>query len=93
MGLSLRERSILIFTGEGSMARHISGIDIPSQWIITSEILHQGSVLSFAYRNPKAAEKDLKLMLHRLKKKNDEIPTFGIYFNCASNFINKIYHL
>ena len=23
-------------------------------------------------------------MLHRLKKKNDEKPTFGIYFNCAS---------
>ena len=73
-----------VFTGEGSMTRHITGIDIPSQGIITSEILHQGSVLSFAYRNPKAAEIDLKLMLHRLKNKNKKIPTFGIYFNCAS---------
>ena len=73
-----------VFTGEGSMARHITGIDVPSQGITTSEIVKQGSVLSFAYRNQKTAEKDLKSMLYRLKNKNDEIPTFGIYFNCAS---------
>ncbi len=73
-----------VFTGEGSMARHITGIDVPSQGITTAEIVHQGSVLSFAYRNQKTAEKDLKSMLYRLKNKNDEIPTFGIYFNCAS---------
>ena len=73
-----------VFTGEGSMVRHITGIDVPSQGITTSEIVHQGSVLSFAYRNQKTAEKDLKSMLYRLKNKNNEIPTFGIYFNCAS---------
>mgnify|MGYP001338366147 CR=1 FL=1 len=73
-----------VFTGERAMARHITGIDVTSQGIITSEIVHEGGVLSFAYRNQKSAEKDLKLMLNRLKEQNIEIPTFGIYFNCAS---------
>jgi len=73
-----------IFTGEGSMARHVTGIDIPSQGISTAQIVHQGGVVSFAFRSPKSAEKDLKLMLNRLKKQNVKTPTFGIYFNCAS---------
>ena len=73
-----------IFTGEGAMARHISSIDVPSQGITTPQIVHQGGVLSFAYRNKKAAEEDMRLMLKRLKKQNENIPTFGLYFNCAS---------
>ena len=55
-----------------------------SQGIRTQEIVHQGSVLSFAYRSPRTAEDDLKEMLHRLKNKNPLTPTFGVYFNCAS---------
>ena len=73
-----------IFTGDGSMARQIKGIDVASQGIATSEILQKGSVVSFAYRSQKSAEEDLILMLKRLKKQNNEIPTFGIYFNCSS---------
>ena len=73
-----------IFTGEGAMARHVTSIDIPSQGITTAQIVHQGGVVSFAFRSPKSAEKDLKSMLKRLKNKNDNTPTFGIYFNCAS---------
>jgi len=73
-----------VFTGDGSMARHITGIDVPSQGIKTSEIVFEGGVVSFAYRSQKTAEEDLKLMLKRLKKANIDIPTFGIYFNCAS---------
>ena len=73
-----------VFTGEDSIARHITGIHVPSQGITTSEIIQQGGVVSFSYRSQKSAEEDLKLMLKRLKNKNFEIPTFGIYFNCAS---------
>lgn len=73
-----------VFTGEGAMARHITGIDVPSQGITTAEIVHKGGVVSFAYRSQKSAKKDLKLMLNRLKKQNKNTPTFGIYFNCAS---------
>ncbi len=73
-----------IFTGDGSIARHITGIDVPSQGITTSEIVQEGGVVSFAYRSQKSAEEDLILMLKRLKKQNNDKPTFGIYFNCAS---------
>ena len=41
-------------------------------------------LILLAYRSQKTAEKDLKSMLERLKKQNTEIPTFGVYFNCAS---------
>ncbi len=73
-----------VFTGEGAMARHITGINVASQGITTSEIVHKGGVVSFAYRSPKTAEDDLREMLQRLKKQNENVPTFGIYFNCAS---------
>ncbi len=73
-----------IFNGEGTLARHVTGIDLETKGITTAEIVHQGGVLSFAYRSPKTAEDDLKKMLLRLKNKNPSIPTFGMYFNCAS---------
>jgi len=78
------DKSRPVFTGEGAMARNVTGIDVPSQGITTTQIVNQGDVVSFAFRNPNAAEKDLKLMLNRLKKQNVNTPTFGIYFNCAS---------
>jgi small ligand-binding sensory domain FIST len=55
-----------------------------TQGITTAEIVHQGGVLSFAYRSPKSAEDDLREMLLRLKNQNSGSPTFGMYFNCAS---------
>ena len=73
-----------VFTGEGAMARHVTGVDVNSQGITTSQIVHQGGVLSFAYRSPKTAENDLREMLLRLKIQNPDSPTFGMYFNCAS---------
>ena len=73
-----------VFTGEGAMARHVTGINVAAQGISTSQIVHQGGVVSFAYRSPNSAEDDLKEMLQRLKKQNGNVPTFGIYFNCAS---------
>jgi len=73
-----------VFTGEGSMARHVTRIDAASQGISTSQIVHEGGVVSFAYRNNATAEQDLQAMLSRLKNKNTNTPTFGIYFNCAS---------
>ena len=73
-----------IFTGEGSMARHVTGVDMKSQGITTSQIVHQGGVVSFAYRNYKSAEIDIRAMLTRLKNKNSKIPDFGVYFNCSS---------
>ena len=73
-----------LFTGEGAMARHVTGVDVNSQGITTSQIIHQGGVVSFAYRNHKSAEIDIRAMLTRLKNKNSNTPDFGIYFNCAS---------
>ena len=73
-----------LFTGEGAMARHVTGVDVNSQGITTSQIIHQGGVVSFAYRNHKSAEIDIRAMLTRLKNKNTNTPDFGIYFNCAS---------
>ena len=73
-----------VFTGEGSMARHVTGVDMKSQGITTSQIVHQGGVVSFAYRNHKSAEIDIRAMLTRLKNKNRKTPDFGIYFNCSS---------
>ena len=73
-----------LFTGEGAMARHVTGVDVHSQGIATSQIIHQGGVVSFAYRNHKSAEIDIRAMLTRLKNKNSNTPDFGIYFNCAS---------
>ncbi|MCS5554460.1 MAG: FIST C-terminal domain-containing protein [SAR324 cluster bacterium] len=73
-----------VFTGEGSMARHVTGVDVNSQGITTSQIVHQGGVVSFAYRNHKSAEIDIRAMLTRLKNKNSKTPNFGIYFNCSS---------
>ena len=73
-----------LFTGEGAMARHVTGVDVNSQGITTSQIIHQGGVVSFAYRNYKSAEIDIRAMLTRLKNKNTNTPDFGIYFNCAS---------
>ena len=73
-----------LFTGEGAMARHVTGVDVNSQGISTSQIIHQGGVVSFAYRNHKSAEIDIRAMLTRLKNKNTNTPDFGIYFNCAS---------
>ncbi len=73
-----------VFTGEGSMARHVTGLDVNSQGISTSQIVHKGGVLSFAYRNHKSAEIDIRAMLKRLKNKKNKIPDFGVYFNCAS---------
>ena len=73
-----------LFTGEGAIARHITGVDVNSQGITTSQIIHQGGVVSFAYRNHKSAEIDIRAMLTRLKNKNTNTPDFGIYFNCAS---------
>ena len=66
------------------MARHVTRIDAASQGISTSQIVHEGGVVSFAYRNNATAEQDLHAMLSRLKNKNTNTPTFGIYFNCAS---------
>ena len=73
-----------VFNGEGALARHVTGIDMATQGITTTEIVHQGGVLSFAYRSPKTAENDLREMLLRLKNQNPGRPTFGMYFNCAS---------
>ena len=73
-----------VFTGEGAMARHVTGVDVTSQGITTSQIVHQGGVVSFAYRNHKSAEIDIRAMLTRLKNKNDKLPSFGVYFNCSS---------
>ena len=73
-----------VFNGEGALARHVTGIDLATQGITTAEIIHQGGVLSFAYRSPKTAEEDLREMLLRLKKQNSDSPTFGMYFNCSS---------
>jgi len=73
-----------VFNGEGALARHVTGIDMATQGITTAEIVHQGGVLSFAYRSPKSAEDDLREMLLRLKNQNSGSPTFGMYFNCAS---------
>jgi small ligand-binding sensory domain FIST len=73
-----------VFTGEGAMARHVTGVDVTSQGITTSQIVHQGGVVSFAYRNQKSAEIDIRAMLTRLKNKNDKLPSFGVYFNCSS---------
>ena len=73
-----------IFTGEGALARNVTGIDVTSQGITTSQIVHQGGVVSFAYRSNKTAEDDLRAMLTRLKNQNEKIPTFGVYFNCSS---------
>ncbi len=73
-----------VFTGESAMARHITGVDVNSQGITTSQIVFQGGVVSFAYRNHKSAEIDIRAMLTRLKNKNSNIPDFGVYFNCAS---------
>ncbi len=73
-----------VFTGEGAMARHLTGVDVNSQGITTSQIVFQGGVVSFAYRNHKSAEIDIRAMLTRLKNKNSNKPDFGIYFNCSS---------
>ena len=73
-----------VFTGEGAMVRHVTGVNIASQGISTAEIVHEGGVVSFAYRSHKTAEDDLREMLQRLKIQNENTPTFGIYFNCAS---------
>ncbi|MBS1255387.1 MAG: hypothetical protein MAG581_01188 [Deltaproteobacteria bacterium] len=73
-----------VFTGEGAMARHVTEVDVTSQGITTSQIVHQGGVVSFAYRNHKSAEIDIRAMLTRLKNKNDKLPSFGVYFNCSS---------
>lgn len=73
-----------VFTGEGAMARHVTGVDVTSQGITTSQIVHQGGVVSFAYRNHKSAEIDIRAMLTRLKNKNEKLPSFGVYFNCSS---------
>ncbi len=78
------DREEPLFTGEGAMARHVTGVDVNSQGITTSQIIHQGGVVSFAYRNHKSAEIDIRAMLTRLKNKNTDTPDFGIYFNCAS---------
>ena len=73
-----------VFTGEGAMARHVTGVDMNSQGIKTSQIVHEGGVVSFAYRNHKSAEIDIRAMLTRLNNKNSKTPDFGIYFNCSS---------
>jgi len=73
-----------VFTGEGALTRNVTGIDVTTQGISTSQIVHQGGVVSFAYRSNKTAENDLRAMLTRLKNQNHKIPTFGVYFNCSS---------
>ena len=72
------------FTGELSMVRHLTGIDAVNQGFSVSQIVHEGSVVSFAYRSPVTAREDLSEMLERLKTENPEVPSFGIYFNCAA---------
>ncbi|MBC8259141.1 MAG: FIST C-terminal domain-containing protein [SAR324 cluster bacterium] len=78
------DREQPVFTGEGAMASHVTGIDMVSQGIRTTQIVHQGGVVSFTYRSHSTAEDDLRKMLSRLKNKNAETPTWGLYFNCSS---------
>lgn len=72
------------FMGESCVVRHLSGIDIPAQGLTVPQIVEEGGVLSMMYRDSTRAEFDLENMLQRLKEKNGEIPTFGIYFNCMA---------
>lgn len=79
------------FEGETYLARNLTGIDVSSNAIIVPQIVEDGGVISFVYRNAITAHEDLKQMLFRLKEKNSEIPSFGFYFNCAGRGEN-LYH-
>ena len=72
------------FEGEFSMARHLTGIDGKRQGIQVSQVVEQGTVVSFAYRSAISAMDDMDAMLQRMKKESESPPSFGFYFNCAA---------
>ena len=72
------------FDGESSVARHLTGVDTTRQGIIVSQQVHEGSVVSFAYRSAMCARDDLSAMLSRMKEEIQDRPSFGVYFNCAA---------
>ncbi|MBF0236910.1 MAG: FIST C-terminal domain-containing protein [SAR324 cluster bacterium] len=72
------------FTGENSLIRHVSGVEVPTQGLAVPHIFEQGQTMSFVFRSMASAQQDLYEMLYRLEEKQLKTPSFGIYFNCTA---------